>query len=1216
MRRILFLLLGLLALPVAPAVAQIQFFGGFNGIITDGDGIDTPVAAPGKGETQLRWQNGEILPGLPIDATETELSWKNPLFTEPLHVRWEELRRISRDLPSAPVTEAFSVRLRDGSHLYGDLKTVTADTVTLHSDRHGDFALKRSEVLSVRRLKGGSLKAAGPTGDVGWKEDKPNPNQPQFGRRGMGSAAPNPLAAGPGGALVLPYWNTGGFFAVALPPMVTLEFRVRSSAKPDFRLSLGAPKQELQIETWDEDLVALVGDEFKPLRKIADTEREIALRVCWDRPGHRCEIYNAAGVKLADWKVPDGGTAGSGLSLVNKGANLTLEFFRVREWEGDAPVAIDPKSPGIELGDGRFIPGAIAVSGDERLPVKGANGELSEAFPYGAIDGIVFSNDAPAMVKTAARATYADSTVLVGKVDSIKDNTLSLKTAFSAQPLKSKMDGMRELVLPLDPAKAGTPTGVDTLVLQQTTLHGKLTGEGTGSPLWVPVGGTKPVGLSNPVSYQVTRTTTVDPKLPNTPALFYTTSGDVLPGTLLTLDRKGIEMDSPIMEAKSLPATSLNAIQFGVATPQAVKGFRDGWRVLKGTEESVVHTDTELKMKPETSIGHSSVMAGDEITFDAQWSNFSSMRLRVFCDGLENASGSGIMIGMFGEQWTSGLESSEGQMENQVQTRMTGKVAKVKLVIKEKTLELHLNGNLVQSFPFQASKRTGSGLIIEPSSLWGNPTAPLTLTNFQSRAAVGRAWLPDFSREAKSQALTVPRFRKDDPPRQALLAGNGDLLRGEVEAVTKTHIGFRSGLENLKVPTDRVKAIIWLQPAEKDAKPASAAATKAESLFERRLQRHTRYRSGSLGNMLSFLAQEVPELRFQPPGNDNVRRSFDFGGQTIREALDQLCSIFGVRYRVEGGDKVIFEAGTLTSTMPTTVYWLKPEAFPSMAPAQEVLAGKGLTFPTGAGADWVPEAGQLTMTNTPDNHTKLVAVLAKEYGGSLGSPTHWLQLASGARLGLVVEKFDKDAIVGHHPLYGKCRVPLTDVFTVRTTPPDPTNVMRNLQGWRLVNAPEPVIEGASGESAPLVGKDAKTFKLPLLAGEEFDLAQQRGKVVVLDFWATWCGPCIKSLPGLIEAMAPFSSDKVQFIGVNQSEAPELVKRFMEARGWKFQVALDAGGKVATQYGVDGIPTTVIIAQDGKIAWLRSGYDPENEKIISDTVKRLLDPTKPADAPVP
>src|SRR4051812_29220009 len=106
MRRLLFLLLALLAVQ-GPARAQVQFFGGFNGIITDGDN-DTPAAAPAKGETQLRWQNGEVLTGLPVDATETELAWQNPLFTEPLHIRWEELRRISRELPSAAITEAFA----------------------------------------------------------------------------------------------------------------------------------------------------------------------------------------------------------------------------------------------------------------------------------------------------------------------------------------------------------------------------------------------------------------------------------------------------------------------------------------------------------------------------------------------------------------------------------------------------------------------------------------------------------------------------------------------------------------------------------------------------------------------------------------------------------------------------------------------------------------------------------------------------------------------------------------------------------------------------------------------------------------------------------------------------------------------------------------------------------------------------------------------------
>ena len=209
-------------------------------------------------------------------------------------------------------------------------------------------------------------------------------------------------------------------------------------------------------------------------------------------------------------------------------------------------------------------------------------------------------------------------------------------------------------------------------------------------------------------------------------------------------------------------------------------------------------------------------------------------------------------------------------------------------------------------------------------------------------------------------------------------------------------------------------------------------------------------------------------------------------------------------------------------------------------------------------------------------------------------------------MALTVEKFTPDAITGTHPVYGRCTVPMSEVYAIRNTLPDPSVGEQVVRGWRLAYAPEPVLPESGGEGSALLGKDAPTFKLAMLDGSgDFDLGQQKGRVVVLDFWATWCGPCVRSLPGLIETMAQFPAEQVRFVGLNQAEVPEQVKRFLETRGWKLAVAMDAGQNVARQYGVDGIPHTVVVGPDGKVAWVRTGYDPDGETAVADAVKKLL-----------
>ena len=683
---------------------------------------------------------------------------------------------------------------------------------------------------------------------------------------------------------------------------------------------------------------------------------------------------------------------------------------------------------------------------------------------------------------------------------------------------------------------------------------------------------------------------------------------------------RAAEVESSIFGTAKLPPDEIDAVQFGGGAGIGKGGFDDpGWRILKGDAHSVQRTGGALVMEPETSIGHPLAMQSGELKFTLESEGFSSVRLRLFCAGTDGTHSESLILGRFQNQLVCAMESTDDQMENQSQVAVPAdQPVRISLVILAREIELRVNDSLAQKFPISEVKRAGAGLVIEPASVWGNTPTKVSLGHFSAAPTLGRTSLPVVSAETKLQALTVPRFRKDDAPRHALVALNGDVLHGEIEAVTASHFGFRSGLENLRVPRDRVKAAIWLKkPAEDAAKPL--VENPVRKALERPMSLHTHYGEAPLEIFTSVLTQEAPELKFKLPKlDDSPQFPMQFNGQTIGAALDELCSLFGVSYRIDAGGTIILETPSeLPPGLVEQVYWLKPGAFPPSPPAREILAGKGLPLPDGSAVVWQGKLAQLVMRNTAENQEKLRKLLATDFGGSLGSPTHWLLLANGGRLALAVDQFGAEAISGHHPIYGRCTVPLSEIYQIRTTASPAGADVESLRDWHLVFAPEPTLPEAGGESSALLGKAAPAFKLPLLTGGDFDLAQQKGGVTVLDFWATWCGPCIKSLPGLIQAVAAFPPEQVKLIGVNQAEAPEEVKRFLQTRQWNLNVALDSAQNVAKQYGVDGIPHTVVIGPDQKVAWVKTGYSADGDAEISAAIKRLLAPpaeAKPAAAP--
>lgn len=136
-------------------------------------------------------------------------------------------------------------------------------------------------------------------------------------------------------------------------------------------------------------------------------------------------------------------------------------------------------------------------------------------------------------------------------------------------------------------------------------------------------------------------------------------------------------------------------------------------------------------------------------------------------------------------------------------------------------------------------------------------------------------------------------------------------------------------------------------------------------------------------------------------------------------------------------------------------------------------------------------------------------------------------------------------------------------------------------------------------------KDAVNFSLPGENQQTINLADYRGKVVLVDFWASWCTPCIRSFPWMNKMLESYKDAGFEVIAINMDQESRLADKFLQRYPNKLTIAFDPEGKVAEQYQLVGLPTSYLIDRNGKLVYRHTGFRLKEIDEYEEKIKLLL-----------
>jgi thiol-disulfide isomerase/thioredoxin len=149
------------------------------------------------------------------------------------------------------------------------------------------------------------------------------------------------------------------------------------------------------------------------------------------------------------------------------------------------------------------------------------------------------------------------------------------------------------------------------------------------------------------------------------------------------------------------------------------------------------------------------------------------------------------------------------------------------------------------------------------------------------------------------------------------------------------------------------------------------------------------------------------------------------------------------------------------------------------------------------------------------------------------------------------------------------------------------------------------VAGAASNDPLSNGMSAPGFELDSLGGKQVNLANYKGQVVLINFWASWCGPCRKEMPILEQLNKAYKSKGVQLVGVNVEPNSDDALKYLKNIPVSFPILFDRTSNVSKLYQVQGMPNTVILDRSGKVRYIHRGYAPGAENEYLDQIRMLV-----------